>query len=142
MDKVLIDSDILLDSFSGRLPFAESADMLLSLCNLGRVKGYVTPVIISNIYYILRKVGSHQKVTTKLRELLTIVDVLEMRKETILTALNSKFTDFDDALQHFSAKNSTQVDIIITRNVKDYKYGTLPVVTPKGYIASYTFNDK
>lgn len=136
MDKVLIDSDVLLDSFAGRLPFSDSADKILSLCSSGKLKEYVTPVIISNVYYILRKVGSHKKVTDKLRELLTIVDVIDMKKESILTALNSKFTDFEDAMQNYSALDSSQVNIVCTGNIKDSKLSDLPVLAPDAYIKS------
>ena len=142
MNSVLIDSHVLIDSFAGRLPFVESADKILSLCNSGRLKGYVTPVSISNVYYILRKVGSHKKVTDKLRELLSIVDVVEMSKLSILTALNSKFTDFEDAMQHYSALDSSQIDIILTRNVKDYKFSEIPIHTPQDYINSGSFKNK
>ncbi len=136
MDKVLIDFDVLLDSFAGRVPFSDSADKILSLCSSGKLKGFVTPVIISNVYYVLRKVGSHKKVTDKLRELLTIVDVIDMKKESILTALNSKFKDFEDAMQYYSALDSSEISIICTRNIKDYKLSDLPVLAPGAYIKS------
>lgn len=139
MDNVLIDSDVLLDSFAGRIPFSESADKILTWCESGKIVGYVTPVIISNVYYILKKVGSHKKVSDKLKELLTIVDVLEMNKQLILTALNSKFKDFEDAMQHFSAVDSDRIDIILTRNIKDYRFSELPVLTPQDYIKSLKF---
>ena len=82
-----------------------------------------------------------KRVTSKpnIRELLSIVDVLEMNKQTILTALNSKFNDFEDAMQHYSALDFKQVDIILTRNVKDYKLSEIPVHTPYDYIRSGAF---
>jgi hypothetical protein len=57
-----------------------------------------------------------------------------MDKEIIVNALNSLFTDFEDALQNFSAVKSLTIDFIITRNPKDYKFSTLPVFTPETYL--------
>ena len=96
--------------------------------------GYITPVICSNIYYILRKYGSHNKVINKISDLLTILDVLQMDKKVIKSALISKFKDFEDALQNFAAVNSQNINSIITRNTKDYKFSELSVYTPEEYI--------
>jgi len=57
-----------------------------------------------------------------------------MNKKTLLLALNSDFKDFEDALQNFAAINNNSVEIIITRNVKDFKKSKLAVLTPKNYI--------
>ena len=41
-------------------------------------------------------------------------------------ALDSGFTDFEDALQHFSAK-AVNADCIVTRNKKDFECSEIPV---------------
>ena len=55
-------------------------------------------------------------------------------KEIIQTALNSPFTDFEDALQNYSAEFSGEIDAIITRNIKDFKNSTLGVLTPDDFV--------
>ncbi len=50
MDKVLIDSDVILDSLFDRKPFAEYSTAILSLCESGTIKGFLTPLIYSNVY--------------------------------------------------------------------------------------------
>lgn len=62
MDKVLIDTDVILDFFFDREPFSTDASKILSLCEKREVIGFVTPVIISNVYYLLRKTAKHEKV--------------------------------------------------------------------------------
>ncbi|MCL6219586.1 hypothetical protein L1967_14920 [Zunongwangia sp. M21534] len=57
-----------------------------------------------------------------------------MDKEVVLGALNSKFKDFEDALQNFSAVENGEITIILTRNVKDYKKSELAVLTPETYL--------
>jgi predicted nucleic acid-binding protein len=134
MDKVLIDTDVILDFFFDRQPFSEYAAKVFSLCELKLIQGFVTPVIFSNVYYLLRQSAKHEKVIEKLNQLITITDVLTMDRNVIVEALNSKFKDFEDALQNFAAVNSGKIDIILTRNTKDFKNSELGVLTPENYL--------
>ncbi len=134
MEKILIDTDIILDFFFDRKPFSEDAAGILTLCEAGKIKGFVTPVIISNVYYLLRKFAKHEKVIADLKKLLSIIDVALLNKEIILEALHSRFKDFEDALQNFAAQNNKEISIIITRNIKDYKASSLSVMTAETYL--------
>lgn len=134
MVKILIDTDVILDFFFDRDPFSENAAKILSLCESKEIAGFVTPVIISNVYYLLRQTAKHEKVIEKLKKLVSIIDVLVMNKDSILHALNSEFKDFEDALQNYSAELNKEIDIIITRNTKDYKKSSLGVMTPDNYL--------
>lgn len=136
MDTVLIDTDIILDFFFDRKPFSEEASRLLSLCEKGEVKGFVTSIMLSNVYYLLRKTASHEKVIENLKILMNIIDVTTTNKKTVIEALNSEFKDFEDALQNFSAINEKEIKVIITRNIKDYKSSTLSIMTPESYLKS------
>ena len=49
--------------------------------------------------------------------------------------LSSTFTDFEDALQYYCALEG-DCQVIITRNAKDFKASTLPVMTPTEYLTS------
>lgn len=134
MNRVLIDTDVILDFFFDRQPFSEYATKIISLCESTKIKGFVTPAICSNAYYLLRQTAKHNKVIDKLKQLLMITDVLIMDKEVVMNALNSGFNDFEDALQNFSARKHGNIDVILTRNLKDYKKSELGVLTPETYI--------
>ena len=136
MDRVLIDSDVILDSFFDRKPFAEYSTAILSMCESGKISGFLTPLIYSNVYYLLRQTAKHDKVIEKLKQLLKITDVLQMDKKVVENALNSGFKDFEDSLQNSSAVNNGNIDLILTRNLKDYKNSELGVFTPEIYIKS------
>lgn len=134
MDKLLIDTDVILDFFFDREPFSEHAANVLSLCESKQIQGFVTPVIISNVYYLLRQTAPHEKVIDKLGSLLSFTDVLIIDKKIIIQAINSKFKDFEDALQNYSAEDSNQINAILTRNTKDFKNSKLAVFTPENYL--------
>lgn len=134
MDKVWIDTDVILDFFFDRKPFSNETSQILSLCERKKIKGFVTPVMISNVYYILRKTDKHEKVIQHLKMLMNIIGIAIINKKTILDALHSGFKDFEDTLQNFSAQDENDIRIIITRNVKDYNTGRLAVMTPELYL--------
>ena len=131
MQKVLIDTDIILDFFFDREPFSENAAQILSLCEKKVIAGFVTPVIISNVYYLLSQKAKQEKVIEKLKILLSIIDVLIIDKNSILMALNSDFKDFEDALQNYAAELNGEINLIVTRNTKDYKKSQLGVMNPE-----------
>ncbi len=131
---MLIDTDIILDFFFDRKPFSEDSAKILSLCENGKIKGFVTSIMLSNIHYLLRKTASQEKVTEKLKMLLQIINVIITDKKTVEDALNSEFKDFEDALKNFSAQNTNDIRIIITRNIKNYKTSKLSVMKPETYL--------
>ena len=134
MKRILIDTDVILDLFFDREPFSENAAKVLSLCEKKVIIGFVTPVIISNVYYLLSQKAKQEKVIEKLKLLLSILEVLVIDKNTIMVALNSEFKDFEDALQNYSAELNGEIDIIITRNTKDYKKSQIGIMSPDNFL--------
>ena len=134
MDNVLIDTDVILDSLFDRKPFAEFSTEILNLCEQNKLNGFTTPVIISNVYYLLRKSAKHQVIIEKIKQLLSIIDIIKMDKDVVISSLNSGFKDFEDALQNFSAVENGKIKIILTRNIKDFSKSELAVLTPETYL--------
>jgi predicted nucleic acid-binding protein len=140
MRNILIDTDVILDFFFDRKPFSDQSAQILTMCETKQIKGFITPVICSNLYYLLRQRAQHEKVVEKLKLLMSITDVLIMDKEVVFHALNSGFNDFEDALQNFSAIKSGAIEAIITRNVKDFKNSTIGALTPENYLRTIGIN--
>lgn len=137
MKSILIDSDVLLDFYLDRKPFSDDSLQLLLKCEQKQVRAFVTPVIVTNTYYILRRNASHHYVVERLQILLNTISILAMDQKQVLAALDSKFTDFEDALQYYSAIHSNKIDGIITRNINNYKKSALPVFTPNEFLATF-----
>ena len=135
MSKAFIDTDVILDFFIAREPFAMDAARIFTLSEKKRISICTTGLVFSNAYYVLRKLGSHQKVMEKLSQLAKLIDIIALSKVSVLQALDSKFGDFEDALQHYAAL-SENVKTIVTRNVKDFKNSELAVLTPDQYLSS------
>jgi len=86
------------------------------------------------MHYLLRQTAKHDKVIEKLKQLLTITEVLIIDKEVLTQALNAKFKDFEDAIQNYAAVKSGAINIIITGNIKDFKNSEIEVLTPEEYL--------
>lgn len=134
MKNVLIDSDVILDFFLDRKPFTDDASVILSMCEMRQLNGFVTPIIISNVFYILSKSNKRDSVIDSLKLLISFVDVVNINKEIVIQSLNSNFNDFEDALQNYAAEYSNKISTIITRNKKDYKNSNLSVFTPTEFL--------
>ncbi len=134
---ILIDTDVILDFFFDRKPFSDNSAKILSLCEDKKIRGFITPVIVSNIYYILRKKAVHEKVIDNLQQLITITEVLTIDRNVVVKALNSGFKDFEDALQNYSAESFGDIDLIVTRNFKDFKNSALSVVSPDEFLKAF-----
>ncbi|MCD4709760.1 MAG: PIN domain-containing protein, partial [Bacteroidales bacterium] len=55
----------------------------------------------------------------------------------VKSALQSGFKDFEDAIQYHAALSDPDIDVIVTRNIKDYKKAELPVMTPGTFLKTY-----
>lgn len=98
-----------------------------------QVSLFVSPMTYATASYLLRKHGK-SGVKTLLQNLRSLTNVTAAEESNVDQALTSPFDDFEDALQYFSAMNSS-VDAIITRNRKDFVTSTIPVMTASEFIA-------
>jgi len=134
MHKIFIDADIFLDVFAKRDPFYFHSARLLTQVEKKRIKGYTSPIVFANLHYILRKLTSKDYAWQSLRKLRIIVQVCSVGEKHIDQALNSEFSDFEDAIQYYAA-SSGKVNYIITRNKEDYRHSLIAVYTPEEYLA-------
>lgn len=133
MDKVYIDSDIILDLIQRREPFFEESLNLFILIEQNKIKGYVSPLIFSNLFYILRKIESNKFAINVLTRLKALLNIVKIDEKIVELALSSGFKDFEDAVQNYSAIEA-DAKYLITRNKTDYKYSSLLVCTAKEYL--------
>ena len=135
--RVFVDTDVILDVATGRLPFRENSQTFLKLLERGFAVGFVSSNVITNVYYVLRKLSSHEKATVFLTSLLKYLSVISVEHRTVLEALDSQFSDFEDAVQHFSAV-ANHCDCIVTRNVDDFKESEIQVLLPAEFIGLFS----
>ena len=134
-DKIFLDTDVALDHLADRQPFAEYAHRLFALAEKGEITLCLSALSFSNLYYILRKLVGHGEALALLGKLKQLVRVSAVGEAEIQSALAKSLKDFEDAIQHFTAKAEGDVSAIITRNKSDYADSEIPVLSPDEFLA-------
>lgn len=135
MTRLLVDTNIIIDLLSKRDEFYDEAAELFSLADKKELVLAITSLTFANTNYILTKLKSAKESREILRKFKVLVEVLSLDdKITELALSDDSFLDFEDGLQYYSAIEN-QIDVIITRNKKDFKKSKIPVLSAKEFLA-------
>jgi len=134
-NRIFIDSDIVLDLLCKRDPHYKYAAELFTLGDYKKIELVTTSVVFANVFYILRKILGIEKAKEYLRKLRIMVGVISVDGKIIDLSLNSRFSDFEDGLQYFTSRENG-IEILLTRNIKDYKEKDIIIQTPEEFIKS------
>lgn len=137
MKTVLIDTNIILDFFVARQPFEKEAAEIFRLTYNKKIRSYISALSYANSYYYIKKLTNRKTSIELLKNLKRIVSTINLDEDIIEAALNSEFNDFEDALQYYSAKSISAMEIIITRNIKDFGKSNIPVYTPIQFLNQF-----
>ena len=133
MDKIFVDTNIVMDLLTKRKEFYKPASELFSLADYKKVKLAISSLTFANTYYLLSKELTHKKAKEILRKFRLFVKVLPLNDKIIDLSLNSDFKDFEDAVQYYTVLEN-KYEIIITRNLKDFKLAKIPVMNADDYL--------
>lgn len=120
----------MLDSLGNRDSFGKSA---LEIMNKGRLKEgelWTSDNSILTSYCIISKEIGEIESREKINRLIRFLEIQPTQKEYIQTALNSKFKDLEDGVQHYCAISIPNLEGIITRNKKDFKTSQITIFEP------------
>lgn len=134
VNRVLVDTNVLLDYLLTREPFYKDAEKIVLACVDGKVKGCIAAHSVSNMFFILRKDYNAEERREALLNLCRIFDIEGIDKAKLLSGLqNGDFSDFEDCLQMECAK-AYGAEYIVTRNIDDYKTSEIKAILPKDYL--------
>jgi len=134
MKKLFIDTNIVLDLLGQRAPFYQDAAMLFSLADRKEIKLCVSSLSFANANSILSKLKSKEEARAILTRFKVLVEVLALDDKILELSLNDDaFSDFEDGLQYYTALEN-ESDVIITRNLRDFKTSAIPVMTAGQYL--------
>ena len=133
MKKIFLDTNVIIDFLGERKGFFDNAARIICDADKNLINIACSSLSFSNIAYILRTEYTYEEIKLKLSLFSQICEITKVDKEIVTKALESKYTDFEDALQYYSAI-SAGADCIVKRNVKDFKEHAIPVITPAEYL--------
>ena len=135
MSRLLIDTNIVIDLLSKREKFYDEAADLFSRADKKELVLTISSLTFANTNYILTKLKSAKEAREILRKFKVLVELLNLDdKVTELALSDESFPDFEDGLQYYSAIEN-QIDVIITRNKKDFKNSKIPILSTKEFLA-------
>ena len=132
---IFLDTNIILDYLdTNRQKLFPDSVKIFQLLENGDINLFASALTFSNIAYILRRMNYAGLMQT-FADLREVIDVLPTDKDVLDTAIGSSFTDFEDAVQYYTAVCGN-ADVVITRNVDDFIQTSVPVMTPSAYLSS------
>ncbi len=140
MKNIFLDTNVVIDFLADRKPFSLSAAKLFNFSFEGKIKIYISAVSYNNIYYIINQSLSHKETIKLLNKICEMTEIADVTKSIIKKSLKTDFNDFEDAIQYNCALTINKVNFIVTRNTKDFKRSSLPVMTPDEAISLFNSN--
>ena len=137
MKRIFIDANIVIDALLEREEWMDDAFLLLSLADRGDIEVYCSSLSLATASYFMERVKMpHEMMMDKLDVFCQLCTPSRVDVSVVRQAIHSSFTDFEDALQYFSAL-TIKADAIITRNGKDFAASKIPVMTAAEFLTSY-----
>lgn len=130
---IFLDSDVLLDVLLERQPYCGFSQSILHKGKNKEIEIATSALVIANVYYIMAKILGKVQAKKNTAKLLNILKVFPLDVACIKLVINSDFNDVEDGMQHFIATQN-QCELIITRNIKDYKESLIPVLSAEHYL--------
>lgn len=132
--RVLIDTCVIIDALQSRAPFAEAAQRIFLYSANKQFEGYITAKAATDIYYLTHRLTHNDEETRKiLSKLYILFHLLDTTSLDCRKAISSEIGDYEDAIMVETAIRS-EMDCIVTRNVKDYSKSSVMVYEPTAFL--------
>lgn len=141
MYRILLDTNILLDSVIPNRPQHDEALALLKWCNGSGDYGFAAATSFNDAYYILCRAYSEAIAREALENLLGLVAVAPVSAEECDRSLWSNEPDFEDGLVRACAELNG-ADFIITRDEEAFVGSKVKSVTAKEFLLTVDHEDK
>lgn len=141
MRKLFLDTNIIIDLLAKRDPFYKDAATIFSCADNNKCMIYISALSITTTHYILSQRLKQENVKSALRNLKLLLNIISLDDKILELALNDNtFGDFEDGIQYYSALENN-MDLIITRNLRDFKNSKIPAMTANQFLNSPPFDD-
>lgn len=135
--RLLVDTNIVLDVLLDRAPFADAAVQIFGMIERSVHQGFLGATTVTTIDYLLGRHLDRSESRRHLESLLGLFSIAPVNRSVLERALRSKIPDFEDAVLEQAAL-LCGVEVLITRNVRDFTKATLKVFEPIEFLASAT----
>jgi predicted nucleic acid-binding protein len=132
--RVLLDTNVVMDVLMARQPFLEDSARVFDRIEQRQVDGFLCATCLTTVEYLLERdsvpAGTRRKI---IKRLLGLFEIADVNRRVLEAAIDDNWADFEDAVTHQSARLKG-VDVIVTRNVKDFAGATMSVWPPAEFL--------
>ena len=137
MKHAFLDTNILLDFAMEKREFHEEAVEIFNLRFSDELKIYCSTHSIATLHYFIRKEMNEAASKKYISQLMSMIESIDVTKHTLESAVVSNFSDFEDAIQFFSAGSNSQVQFIITNDKTGFRNSTIAVYSSQEFLKKY-----
>lgn len=139
MNRVFLDTDVILDFLLKREPFDADAARIFAESEYGRLQLHTSTISFLNTHYVCGRITGEASALNLVRELRKLVVLLGVTPSMVDSALMGDTPDLEDAVQLSCAK-SHAMDVLVTRNIEDLPKRETPIMAPPVFIQTFIEN--
>ena len=132
--KVFLDTNILIDYLASRRDYV-AASTIVTMARDGNFSLLISSLSFATASYIMN--AHHKKTNAEIvamfAEFVKMCNVTPVDSLIVNEAIASRFSDFEDAMQYYSAIREG-ADAIITRNSSDFNAAQIEVYEPQQFL--------
>lgn len=132
--KVYLDCNVILDWACCREPFSIYSTKIMEMAENQQIEACVSGLVLANVHYLIAKTYNKPIADNFLSDFGNLYTFVNLSDNAIKQAIQHRYKDFEDDLHYFCAVEN-KIDVIITRNVKDFPQNDLiKVLTPQQFL--------
>ena len=133
MNRVFLDTNVLIDVLLRREPFVNDSALVLNMGFKGKVELYATPLSFATCLFVARKSLGYANALEALKILERHIFIAPMDAAQLHEALYATAPDFEDMLQYYAAITA-KCSHIITRNEQHFPTSGIAVMSPTAFL--------
>ena len=135
--RIFLDANILVSVLNKEYPLFSNTARILSLADNKKFTVLTSPVCLAIAFYFAEKKSGTPLAKKKIEILFNKLSITDIGKKEVLQSLqNKKVNDFEDGLEYYAAINSS-CDVIITEEISDFYFSSIPVFNSKAFIEKH-----
>ncbi len=138
---VFVDTNVLLDVLAERKGFYGDSAEVWTLAERGRIRGFISAVSFTNIYYIVRRLKDHRTALKAVKLVRDTFRPVTCDEQVVNQAIDSNMKDLEDAVQYFSALRA-DASCIVSRDPGHFPRSDVPVLSPTEFLAAHEFDEE
>ena len=130
---ILVDLNVVLDVVQKREPHFRASGAVLEHIVRKQEMGALAAHLVTTLHYLIERSAGSAAAGDAVDWLLRNFSVASIGQSELLRARVLGRSDFEDAVVVASAE-SAGCRMIVTRNIRDFRYSPVPAVTPEEYL--------